>query len=198
MATYQKDDGEIKPLADELIAAQEHLKWIKDCKLNIDYVFAYGTRDDDGKLIGDAIKQHGVKALGLCKVVSLKDRAKGLGDAEILIDHDWWEKAGREEAKAVLHHELYHLKPTAQTDDLGRPKLKLRKHDWFFGWFDVIAKIHGEASQERKQAKTILDQSGQYYWAELAATVTIEANGLKSQPMEPGRFSQIAKDMTPR
>lgn len=195
MPTYQKDDGEIKGLAYELIAAQEHLKWIADCKLKIDFVFAYGTRDDDGKLIGDAIKQHGVKALGLCRIVNLKDRAKGLGDAEIVIDHDWWETAGREEAKAVIHHELYHLKPTGDTDDLGRPKLKLRKHDFQFGWFTGIAKIHGEFSQERKQAKAIMDTEGQYYWPGIAPTIEISTQGAATGPMTIGRFNQIAKDM---
>lgn len=120
MPTYQKDNGPIESVAKLLIAEQEHLNWIHDCELKIDYVFAHGTRDDDGKLIGDAIKHHGVKALSLCRIVSLKDRAKGLGDAEIVIDADWWKKAPSEELAAVVHHELYHLKPTGKTDDLGR------------------------------------------------------------------------------
>lgn len=38
-------------------------------------------------------KHHGVKAAGLCRIVNLKDRVKGLGDVEILIDGDWWELA---------------------------------------------------------------------------------------------------------
>lgn len=196
MPTYEKDKGKIKEVADALIKEHEHLKWITDCKLAIDFLFAYGTRDDDGKLVGDAIKQHGVRALGLCKITSPKDRAKGLGDAEILIDHDWWEKVGTKEAAAVVHHELYHLKPTGDTDDLGRPKLKLRKHDAQVGWFSKIAELHGEASQERQQAKAILDQFGQYLWPEIATTVTIKTDGLETKPMDIGRFTQIAKDLT--
>lgn len=35
-----------------------------------------------------------------------------------------------------------------QRDDIERPKLKMRKHDFHWGGFDVIADRHGEDSVE--------------------------------------------------
>lgn len=51
--------------------------------------------------------------------------------------------------------------------DLGRPVLKIRLHDQQHGWFDEIARRHGDASIEVQQAKAFADSSGQTYfgWA---------------------------------
>lgn len=162
--------------------------------VKIDLVFAYGNRNDDGELTGPALSKNGVTALGICRVVNLKDRAKGLGDAEIAIDGDWWEKASDEEKDAVIDHELYHIKLTGKTDDLGRPKIKMRKHDFDFGWFTVIALRHGIHSVEVKQAKAVMDNVGQFYWPGIAPTVTIESGG-ESVTMAQGRFARISNEL---
>jgi hypothetical protein len=196
MATFKKDYGSLKEMAGKLINQFDNLKWLDDAGVKVDYVYAYATTDEDGKIIGDALKQHGVKALGLCRIVNLKDRAKGMGDAEITVDGDWWECVSTEEAEALLDHELYHLKPTDKTDDLGRPKLKLRKHDHQFGWFNIIAERHGSASRERQQAKSIMDDAGQYFWPGIAPTVEISLpDGTTTSAVSVGRFNQIARDM---
>jgi hypothetical protein len=49
-------------------------------------------------------------------------------------------------------------------DDIGRPLIKLRKHDYEFGWFNIIAARHGIASAEVQQATRIADEMGQYYF----------------------------------
>lgn len=74
--------------------------------------------------------------------------------------------------------------------------LKLRKHDYQFGWFTRIAEIHGRFSQERKQAKAMMDMDGQYYWPGIAPTMEISTGNVTSGPIAMGRFNQIAKEMS--
>lgn len=94
----------------------------------------------------------------------------GRGDAEISLDGDWWRTASEEERRALLDHELHHIAPELNqnsqpiTDDIGRPKIHMRKHDFQFGWFTIIAERHGLASAECIQAKGMMDAAGQYYW----------------------------------
>jgi hypothetical protein len=53
-------------------------------------------------------------------------------------------------------------------DDIGRPKIVMRKHDFEFGWFTAVAARHGAHSMERQQAQEILCQAGQFYWPGIA------------------------------
>jgi hypothetical protein len=87
-------------------------------------------------------------------------------------------------------------------DDLGRPKLRMRKHDINFGWFNQVAKRHGSASQERIQARMILDEAGQFYWPDLVqkqeeanGQIEISAGG-QSVKVSNSRFSKLAKDVS--
>jgi hypothetical protein len=65
--------------------------------------------------------------------------------------------------QAVIDHELRHLmlaknKRTGeiQLDDEGRPKLRIRPHDFEFGWFARTAELYGEESYEVSQAREIV------------------------------------------
>ncbi len=170
MATYQKAPKTVGDLALKILKQFETHKPVLDAGVTIDFIFAYGKQDDNGDLVGDAIRHGGVKALGLCRILSLKDRAAGRMDAEILIDGDWWGMAREDAKKALLDHELHHIgvKTNKQevpiTDDLSRPKLFMRKHDFQYGWFSIIAERHGKNSQECQQAKHIMDMDGQLFW----------------------------------
>lgn len=174
MSTYQKASQDIYDFASDIIGKYECHHPLRDAKVKIDLINAYGDRDDDNNLIGDALKKNGIRAYGIAKLVSLKDRAMGRGDAEILIDNDYWELASEETRAALLDHEINHIQLKLDTkgevlrDDLGRPKLKLRKHDVEFGWFNAVAQRHGVHSIERMQARTMMELSGQIYWPEIA------------------------------
>ena len=141
-----------------------------DARVKIDFVFAYGDEDEKGRILNDALRKNGCKALGIARKIPLKDRALGRGDAEIAIDGNWWDFATREEQRALLDHELHHFaikldkSKRPMFDDLGRPVITLRPHDFEFGWFKVIAERHGIASQERAQAKVMMDNAGQCFW----------------------------------
>ncbi len=196
--TYEKADQSLRDIVNRLIGTVECHKWINDIGLNLDLIWAYGARDDDGELVGDAITKNGIKALGLCRILPLKDRAMGRGDAEILVDKDWFDSVDDEEREALVDHELTHLQLKKDTDDLGRPKLKIRHHDFDCGWFTAVAKRHGSHSIEQIQASSILDQAGQFYWPSLIEAqgkVTIKA-GDKEVTMTQNRFGSIARDLT--
>lgn len=164
--------------------------------VKIDFVFAFADVDDSGQQINDAIRKGGIKCLGLARKISLKDRAKGNGDAEITIDGNWWDEAIEGERKALLDHELHHLavkidKRGLVRDDLGRPVLQMRKHDVEVGWFKIIAHRHGVHSQERQQAAQIMCDHGQYFWPGLAGVHTDVAEQVsrkvRSQPEMVGK-----------
>ncbi len=117
------------------------------------------------------LKHHGYPAGAVCRITPLRERAQGLGDASIVIDRATWLALTQAQREALLDHELTHLtrvidEDTGQpkSDVLGRPKLAMRQHDHQFGWFDEIAQRHGEASPEVRQAKALMESSGQLYF----------------------------------
>lgn len=171
MTTYEKCSKDVPAMAKRLI--EEIDRHYDLVNVKIDFLFAYPEHDEaTGKAKGDAIKVGGYPALGVTRKVSLKDRAKGLGDAEICLDGDWWKDAHTIEKEALLDHELTHIAVTPRKDDLGRPVLKLRKHDIHVGWFSEVAARHGNHSQERMQARVIYDKFGQLLWPDLLAPST--------------------------
>ena len=144
MSTYQKCPESVKQMAAEILAQFETHKPLVEQGVTIDLLFAFGERDPAGNVIGPAIMHHGRRSGGLCRKVSLKDRAKGLADAEIILDGDNWNELIEAEQRALLDHELHHLaikidKRGVVKDDLGRPVLQLRRHTIEVGWFKEIA-----------------------------------------------------------
>lgn len=166
MSTFHKAPLDVTAIADsvrrefaQVFSPIDHVK--------IDFQIAYGDVDEDsGEIISDALRHGGVKVLGLCKILSSKDRAHGLGDVRITVDGDWWKDASEEQKRALLDHEMFHIAlPKKQPlDEHGRPKLKMRKHDWQFGWFKSVAARHGLHSLECQQAKLIFDHDGQSFF----------------------------------
>lgn len=198
MPTFERCDKSVNELATKLFDEYETHKPLVACGVNVDFVFAYADCDDKGRPLNDALTKGGLKALGIARKLPLKERALGRGDAEVALDGDWWKLATAEQQAALLDHELHHIavkcdkSGNPQFDDLGRPQIKLRKHDIEFGWFKCIAERHGDASQERIQAKSMMDLSGQYFWPELAPTVELVHNGQSSGKMAIGAFAKAA------
>jgi len=169
-------------MAASILAEFETHKPTLESGVKLDLVFAFPDYDETtGEPVNDALKKNGVKALGVTRIVNLKDRSKGLGDAEICLDGHWWERAEEAEQRALLDHELHHIVPTKKTDDLGRPKLKLRKHDVDIGWFAIIAQRHGARSQERKQAASMVEVYGQFFFPEILNSTATRMQRLESK-----------------
>jgi len=178
MPTYSPAPDSVKNLAAEILEFFETHEPVVEAGVTIDFMFAHGVDDKP------AIMHGGYQAIGLCRIISLKDRVAGRSDVEITIDADWWQDANPGERRALLDHELHHISvPTDETDDAGRPVIKLRKHDVDVGWFSVIANRHGPESMERTQAQLIFDRHGQAFWPVLAMTASIGGAGTSSPRM---------------
>ncbi len=168
MPTFQKCDESVHQMAREILCEFPSHKPLLDARLKIDFVFAFGDRDEQGNVTGDALKLRGQKCLGVARKIKLKDRVLGRGDVEVSLDGDWWADASVEDQRALLDHELHHFvvetdsNGKAITDDITRPKVSMRKHDFEFGWFAIIAERHGKHSQECQQAKLMADAAGQF------------------------------------
>ncbi len=156
MPTYSKANAAVHETVNRIV--EKYHGKLRDAGVTIDCLFAHPQLNKNGDPTGSALKHHGYPAQAVVRVTNLKERTKGHADAEVVIDADNWDILGEEERDALIDHELTHLelvykKGVLQRDDLDRPKLRLRKHDRQFGWFDEIARRHGEASPEAKQAQ---------------------------------------------
>lgn len=150
----------------EIIAAliEEHYPTTKEAGVTFDILFA--TSDS-----GPAVKLNGWPCNATVKIVGAVERMKGAADIEIKIDAEKYEELEEDERRALLDHELYHVLPIPddklggyKRDAYGRPRIKMRPHDVQIGWFEEIAKRHGAASMERKQARQMFDAHGQAFW----------------------------------
>ena len=177
MPTFQRAPKSVSDLSNEILCQFPTHKPLLDAKVKIDFVFAFADEDDHGNPKNSAISHGGYPALGVARIVKLKDRALGHGDAEITLDANWWEgqigQVGQKLQRALLDHELHHLEVKTdkhgrlEYDDIKRPLLKMRKHDFQFGWFTAIAERHGNCSMEQVQAQLMMSKAGQFYWPEL-------------------------------
>lgn len=126
---------------------------------------------DDEEGSDQVLSHQGYPAGAVVRITPLRERALGLADASIVVDRAVWLSLSGRQRNALIDHELTHLNrvldeetETPVFDPLGRPKLVMRKHDHQFGWFDEIAQRHGDASPEVRQAKQLMEQSGQLYF----------------------------------
>lgn len=176
MTRFEKCGPEIGELIDQVIDLAE-------VGVRIDALWQHPDFDTYGKPIpGTGLKHRGYPAQAVIKITNLKDRVKGMGDAELLIASHTWKDLSEGERIALIDHELQHLEPVIgkhheqEKDDAGRPKLTTRSHDIEFGWFNEIARRHGVSSLEVKGALALArSELGQLYLpgiVESSATVT--------------------------
>ncbi len=147
MSTYRQADKEVEHLATGLL--KYYYPALVLVEVSIEYLFAHAKIDEQtGEAQGPAIKHQGWPACATVKINSLKDRAAGCRDARIVVDGDEWPHWSKERRLAILHHELHHLElklddeGQVRSDDLGRPLLKLKPHDFQMGGFYQIVKLH--------------------------------------------------------
>jgi hypothetical protein len=168
--TYAKASSPVHALIESVIA--EFHPELDRAKARIGAVMAHPSLDGDGEPTGPAVTLHGEPCLATIRINRQKDRVDGKPDATITIDAEAWkemadEPGGEARMRALIDHELYHLivqvdedSGRAKTDDQGRPLFKMRKHDWTFAGFRVIAERHRSASQEVIQARQLHDSFG--------------------------------------
>jgi len=161
--TFDRCDDEVYDRVKEMI--EQHHHELRDAEVTIQCLFAMNDDEDE-----PAVKAPGGwPAYAVIRVVPLKQRVAGFRDAEITIDAAKWKDLTEPQRDALIDHELQHLEvkyegagpgtPIA-TDDYGRPKLKLRQHDWEVAGFEVIAKRHPDAALEVLAARNMEQKFG--------------------------------------
>ena len=129
--------------------------------------------DDESSI--QVLKHQGYPAGAVVRITPLKDRSLGMADATIVVDRATWTTLSQRQRDALIDHELTHLEVKTDEEEgakdrvplydaCGRPKLVMRRHDHQFGWFDEVAQRHGEASPEVRQARVLMESSGQLYF----------------------------------
>lgn len=159
MPMYRKASAEVNQIVEQML--EKYHGPLRDAGVQIECLFAFALTDDNGDSTGPALKLGGYPCNAVVRILNLKDRTVGRGDAEIVIDGDQWDTWDDEQKRALIDHEIEHLELKTDDegvirDDLGRPKLRLRKHDVHFGWFDSIARRHGAASFEVQQFRQLV------------------------------------------
>lgn len=129
----------------------------------------YVTNHDKDDEPIPALKHHGYPAVAVIKINSLEARQQGLADCTITIDEYSWQAKSDAEKLAILDHELAHLELKFDTseqgtgalirDDLGRPKMKIRLHDFEFGGFHHIAERHGPQAAEQQAIANLAESA---------------------------------------
>lgn len=169
MATFQRSPQETADQVAKVI--REHYPELQDLAetrggLRFDLLDVFADLDANGEPVGHPLTSKGRIVSADIRAVSKADRALGRGDVLIRFDADNWKNLDTEEREALIDHELCHLivlkdEGVPKMDDLGRPRFKLREHDYDFGWFVEVAKRRGLKSPEVKQARRIWVENGQ-------------------------------------
>lgn len=159
MATYELAG---KELQDALAAVLEQFHpHLRDAGVRVDLLLAHASADANGDIAGPALRHHGYQCFATIRIIGLKDRVAGRGDAELLLDGDRCDTWSGDQLQAILDHELTHLELKVadfghvKRDDIERPLLRTRKHDHQFGWFDCVARRHGKHSVEVQQMERL-------------------------------------------
>jgi hypothetical protein len=162
------NDGECEQLAAVL---EKYHPQLHDADLIVDVLVAFATKNEHGEPRGPALSHGGYPAIATVKINPLKQRVLGQGDALITLDGDRWGDFSAEEQRAILDHELTHLNLVVsedgggvEGDDIGRPKLRVVKHDHQFGWFDAVVRRHGKNSVEWGQFAAFQEKAFKQTW----------------------------------
>ncbi len=130
-------------------AIEKYHQRLTDNDVKIGYILSIKFNKDEELIPSIAFKGHPIAAY--VKVVSLKDRVYNKFDAIVYVDKFTWDACSEEERLALADHELTHIefatdKVTGEikTDDLARPKLKLRNDDFYTNGFYEVMERHGK------------------------------------------------------
>jgi hypothetical protein len=177
MATFDPAPTRVYEAIREVI--ESYYPDLVEAHAKIGAVFARPTLDADGDPTGPAMVKDERQIMARIKKNSEEDRAGGKDDATITFDAEEWKRLDDEpdgylQQRALVDHELMHLivqrekgdpeqpgrKGAIKTDDLGRPKFKMKPHDWEITGFRAVAERHGKHSYEKQEARRFHDTHG--------------------------------------
>lgn len=157
--TFSLADPDIYRIIDRLLPA-----WNPELDEVGGKVAVLFVESEDGE---PALKNGGYPAAAIVSIVPLVQRMFVRHDALIRIDHRAWCELPDRCREALLAHELLHLEvvkdldpspgaPWWKTDDIGRPKLKIRPADWNGGdgWKSIV-EHYGQEAIEMRNLNTV-------------------------------------------
>lgn len=142
-----------------LAVMEQYRQPLKSAGVTLTVIMCSGPRDQNGDVCGPAITVGGYQAMASIKITNLEQRSTGLGDAILKIDQDRVDELSEAQRVALWDHELSHLDivlddgGAVKRDDLGRPKLKARKHDIQIGGFSEVIAKHKQHALEALQVQ---------------------------------------------
>lgn len=169
MATYKRATTEIKKLVANVMKIWH--KPLEDAGVKLSILTAWAPVDENDQPKGRPIVHRGLAVLAYVKICSLKQRVQGVGDAELIIDGQYWKDLKATKKKALIDHELEHLKivfgeqDQAKTDSEGRPKMKMKLHDYELGGFNDVAQRNQYESLECEQIRGVFESDPQLFFA---------------------------------
>ena len=92
-----------------------------------------------------AMEEQRIRVFSKSSVVKLKDRVKGMGDCEIILDGDAWGEKSPQEKIAILDHALASFEVKRDKngdfiwDDLNRPVIKIKPYSHVIRWHAEVA-----------------------------------------------------------
>lgn len=164
MTIYEIAPTEANELAQSII--KEHYPELEEAALTIDFLMAFNNKTFP-------VKAGGYPALACIKNMNLMNRVKGSADVQITIDGEAWKSLSPRQKEALLSHEIHHViikrdkENNIKRDDIDRPLIKMKKHDYQMGWFRDIALRYGEDSPEVYQAKLLWKNDGKTFFLQV-------------------------------
>ena len=153
---YKKSPDNVYLLLTEV--EQKYHQPLSELGTTYDLLDVYSDTD------GPALTLHGHPCLAIIRITSYKDRAKGMNDIEIQFDAAKYGRLQMDQKRALIDHELEHIKPKIKKkdgsqvyDQLGRPCFVMKHHDVEVGWFATVAARWGVDSVEYNQANNIVN-----------------------------------------
>jgi hypothetical protein len=163
MTSYKRCDAKMCERVRKIV--EKFHEPLLEAGVTFSLLFAHAEQDETGVPLGPALRHGGYLAYAVASITKLRDRAQGIADAQIVFDGDRWPNIERKVQDALIDHELQHFEVKEDnTDACGRPRLRLRKHDFQFGWFTSIAERHGVAAIETLQMKQMVESTGQLFF----------------------------------
>jgi Putative phage metallopeptidase len=152
--SYEQAGEEIHGMARDIIQQHHGELDMPGFQIKLCIMFVSDHETDE-----PCLELHGDPAGAVISVIPYKQRADKRADAEIIIDRLVWEDLNDRQRTALLDHEITHLEiqldenGCVKTDDIGRPKLKLKRHDWTLSGFRSIAVRYGSDALEVIEAR---------------------------------------------
>lgn len=151
--------------------------------------------------VSQALRMRNYPIAAKIQVTSYQDRVRGIADVKLTIDDSTWRGLAATRREALIDHELTHCVLTrdrdgfVKRDDLGRPKLHIRPHDFELGWFTEIAERHGEAAIEVREVQRFHERWGQFCLFPMPGTTTSETKVETKVEISGGNGNSVTTDL---